>query len=373
MVDELGNDPSSAYVMVQDYHLYMCPAYVREMAPDILLQHFIHIPWPAAGVWEQIPREFVQGICRSLLCTDLIGFQTEVSARNLLLACRRFLPDITVDAADQTVDSRGRRTEVKVYPVSVDVERLLHQTRSLDFARHRKRVSSKTCKYTIVKVDRVDPSKNVIGGLDAFDLLLRRHPELLGEVRLLAFLVPSRGCLPEFRRHARRVSQRIGQINKLYGRGGWEPIEVLGKNNHVQALAGMILYDVLLVNSLADGMNLVSKEGPIVNDRGGVLILSTEVGAYAQLHEDALSVAPTDIESTADALWLGLTMPEDEKRHRARHLRHVIARQDVRVWLRRQSEDLGRLAEERAMRLSEKGPQVRVPGRSSRAVKSMAA
>ncbi len=373
IVEELGNDPSSAYVMVQDYHLYMCPAYVREMAPDVLLQHFIHIPWPAAGVWEQIQREFVQGICRSLLCTDLIGFQTEVSARNFLLTCRRFLPDVTVDAADQTVDSRGRRTEVRVYPVSVDVERLLHQTRSLDFARHRKRVSSRTCKYTIVKVDRVDPSKNVIAGLDAFDLLLRRHPELLGDVKLLAFLVPSRGGVPEFRRHARRVSQRIGQINRLYGRSGWEPIEVFGENNYVQALAGMSLYDVLLVNSLADGMNLVSKEGPIVNEREGVLILSTEVGAYAELREDALSVAPTDIESTADALWRGLTMPEDEKRRRARHLRQVIARQDLRVWLRRQSEDLGRLAEERDMRLSGKAPQVKVPGRSFSAVRAMAA
>jgi trehalose 6-phosphate synthase len=373
IVEELDSDSSSAYVMIQDYHLYMCPAYVREMAPDVLMQHFIHIPWPAPEVWEQIPREFVESICRSLLCADLVGFQTEVSAHNFLLTCKCFLPSITVDAAANSVAGEDRRTDVKVYPVSVDVERLVNQTRSLDFARYRRHLESMATKYTIVKVDRVDPSKNVIGGLDAFNLLLRQHPELLGEVTLLAFLVPSRYCVPEFRRHARRVFRRIEQINKLHARGGWKPIEVFGENNYLQALAGMSLYDVLLVNSLADGMNLVSKEGPIVNKRDGVLILSTEVGAHAELGEGALSVAPTDVKATADALWRGLTMPEDEKRRRARHLRLVIARRDMRDWLRRQSEDLDRLAEERDVSLTEEAQPAMLVGHTTCAVKSMAA
>jgi trehalose 6-phosphate synthase len=373
IVDELDRDPSPAYVMVQDYHLYMCPACVREMAPDVLMQHFIHIPWPAAGVWEQLPREFVQAICRSLLCADLVGFQTEVSARNFLLTCKRFLSEVTVDSAAHSVASGNRWTDVRVYPVSVDVERLVNQTRSLDFARHRRRLESMTSKYTIVKVDRVDPSKNVIGGLDAFNLLLRQHPELHGEVKLLAFLVPSRDSVPEFRRHAKQVFRRIEQVNKLYARRGWKPIEVFGENNYLQALAGMSLYDVLLVNSLADGMNLVSKEGPIVHERNGVLILSTEVGAHAELCEGALSVAATDIGATADALWRGLTMPEDEKRRRVRDLRQVIAKRDLRDWLRRQSEDLDGLAGERDTNITEEAQPTILVGHPTCVVKSMAA
>ncbi len=109
----------------------------------------------------------------------------------------------------------------------------------------------------------------------------------------------------------------------------------------------MSLYDVLLVNSLADGMNLVSKEGPLVNRRDGVVVLSTEVGSQRELAEGALSVAPRDIEGTAGALWHALTMPDEEKRWRAHQLRRVIIENDLRKWLERQSEDLSEIAAER--------------------------
>jgi trehalose 6-phosphate synthase len=348
VVDEVESGTAPPYVMIQDYHLYMCPGYVRDMAPDVILQHFLHIPWPGPDAWEKLPRDIVQAICASLLSADLVGFQTDVSASNFVLTCRHFLPNVAVDASEGAVVRRGRLTRVRTYPVSVDVERLRSQTLSLDFARYRKCLRRLAGKHTIVRVDRLDPSKNILGGLDAFELLLRRHPELAGETKMLAFLVPSRGSVPEFSRHATQVWQRIAQINARFGCAGWQPIEAFAENNYMQALAGMSLYDVLLVNSLADGMNLVSKEGPIVNERDGVVVLSTEVGSHRELAEGALSVAPTDIEGTADALWLALTMPEDEKRRRAERLRSIIARNDLRSWLERQSQDLSALADERA-------------------------
>jgi trehalose 6-phosphate synthase len=348
VVDEVESGTAPPYVMIQDYHLYMCPGYVREMAPDVILQHFLHIPWPGPDAWEKLPGDIVQAICASLLSADLVGFQTDVSASNFVLTCRHFLPNVAVDASEGAVVRRGRLTRVRAYPVSVDVERLRSQTLSLDFARYRKCLRRLAGKHTIVRVDRLDPSKNILGGLDAFELLLRRHPELTGEAKMLAFLVPSRGSVPEFRRHATQVWRRIAQINARFGCADWQPIEAFAENNYVQALAGMSLYDVLLVNSLADGMNLASKEGPIVNERDGVVVLSTEVGSHRELAEGALSVAPTDIEGTADALWLALTMPEDEKRRRADRLRGIIARNDLRNWLERQSRDLSALADERA-------------------------
>lgn len=347
VVDEAEGGATPSFVMIQDYHLYMCPGYVREMAPDVILQHFLHIPWPGPEAWKKLPRDIVEAICASLLSADVVGFQTDVSAANFALTCRHFLRDVAVDAADGAIARRGRLTRVRTYPVSVDVERLRSQTLSLDFARYRKHLRRLAGKKTIVRVDRLDPSKNILGGLDAFELLLRRHPELAGDVKILAFLVPSRSSVPEFRRHATAVWRRIAEINARFEVDGQRPIEAFAENNYVQALAGMSLYDVLLVNSLADGMNLVSKEGPVVNERDGVVVLSTEVGSYRELSEGVLCVAPTDIEGTADALWLALTMPEEEKRRRAQRLRRIITRNDLRTWLRRQSEDLSLLAEER--------------------------
>ena len=344
VVDEVASGSTPPYVMVQDYHLYMCPGYVREMAPGVILQHFLHIPWPEPEAWEKLPRDIVQSICASLLSADVAGFQTDVSARNFAVTCRHFLPDVATDDSEGTIVRRGRLTRVRTYPVSVDVERLNSQTLSLEFARCRKHLRRLTGRYTIVRVDRLDPSKNILGGLDAFELLLRSHPELIGETKMLAFLVPSRQSVPEFRRHATQVWRRISQINARFERGGWRPIEAFAENNYLQALAGMSLYDALLVNSLADGMNLVSKEGPIVNERDGVVVLSTEVGSHRELAEGVLSVAPADIEGTAHALWLALTMPEDEKRRRAERLRGAITRNDLRRWLERQSQDLSDLA-----------------------------
>jgi trehalose 6-phosphate synthase len=352
VVDEVERSDGRPYVMIQDYHLYMCPAYVRQMAPDTILQHFLHIPWPGPEVWSRLPRDIVEAICASLLSADVVGFQTDVSANNFVLTCQRFLPDVAVNAVAGAIVRNGRLTTVRTYPVSVDVERLREQTLTLEFARYRRDLRRMAGKLTIVRVDRLDPSKNILGGLDAFELLLRRHPELRGDVKMLAFLVPSRNSVPEFRRHAERVWRRISEINARFGESGWTPIEAFAENNYLQALAGMSLYDVLLVNSLADGMNMVSKEGPIVNARDGVVVLSTEVGSHRELSEGVLSVLPSDIEGTADALWLALMMPEGEKRRRADLLRRIIAYADLRSWLRRQSADMAALVGEAPVRPS---------------------
>jgi trehalose 6-phosphate synthase len=343
VVEEIQEEPERPYVMTQDYHLYLCPKYVREMAPEVVLQHFVHIPWPEPKTWERLPRDIVESICSSLLCSDIVGFQTEASAENFRRTCQRFLNDAQTDR-NGTVIRQGRATEVRVYPVSIDVEGLRTRTMTLEFGHYRKLLREMTGRQTIVRVDRIDPSKNILGGLDAFELLLERHPELQGETKMLAFLVPSRESIPEFREHAEKVWRRIREINERLRRGLWRPIEWFEENNYMQALAGMSLYDVLLVNSLADGMNLVSKEGPIINERDGVLVLSKRVGSYCELAEGALSVSPEDVEGTAEALWMALTMSENEKRERANKLRRTIEQNDLSKWLDRQSDDLNALA-----------------------------
>ncbi|MDP2659194.1 MAG: trehalose-6-phosphate synthase, partial [Dehalococcoidia bacterium] len=240
--------------------------------------------------------------------------------------------------------------EVRSYPISVDVGPIQEQARSLEFAAYRSKLMSDCCEFTIVKVERVDPTKNTVLSMEAFRQMLISHPDLLGRVTMLAFLVPSRTNIPEYRRFKQRLMGLVDSINGQFGRPGYLPIRVFYEDNYLQALAGMSLYDVLLVNPVADGMNLVAKEGPLVNRNDGVLVLSETAGAHDQLRSGALSVRHGDLKGTADALYRALFMPRVERQRRAAFLRSSIEREDLTHWLRRQFQDVFSLSRGRGRR-----------------------
>ena len=129
-----------------------------------------------------------------------------------------------------------------------------------------------------------------------------------------------------------------GQINAQYGTSDWEPVRILVGENYARAVAALQIYDVLLVNAIADGMNLVAKEGPIVNQRHGVLVLSERTGARQQLGPGALVISPCDVYATTEALHQALTMPFEERRERAERLRWLVEQEDITAWLNRQTE-----------------------------------
>src|SRR6185312_11103409 len=137
--------------------------------------------------------------------------------------------------------------------------------------------------HTIMRVDRLEPTKNILRGFQAYNHILENHPELHGKIVFLAFLVPSRQSLSIYRRYTTDVLSLVDEINKRYGTQDWTPVQAFCANDRVRALAAMQYYDVLLINPIIDGMNLVAKEGPIVNQRDGVLVLSRTVGAFQQL------------------------------------------------------------------------------------------
>ena len=344
VVEELRRPGSAGVALLQDYHLYLAGRYIRDRAPDALLQHFVHVPWPEPHVWLNMPGHITEAICDGLLANDVVRFQTQTSVFTFLLTCLDHVRGAFVDFARAVVSYDGRDIRVRSGPISVDSDYLQRKAASPEAQGHLSKLEPLAGERTIVRVDRVDPTKNVLGGFQAFDLLLRRHPELRGRVRFLAFLVPSRTGIPEYRRYTERVFRLIDRINAGYGDGSWRPIEVFYENNFEQALAGMSLYDVLLVNSLADGMNLVAKEGPVVNRREGVLVLSTEAGAFQELREGALAVNPHDVKGTAEALWQALTMPASERRQRAGLLRTAISERSLLAWMSEQLEELHEVA-----------------------------
>jgi len=331
-------------VLLHDYQLYLVPRYLRPKVPDAVMSLFVHIPWPASGYWQLLPREIRTAIFDSLTHVDILGFQTRRYARNFLNTCEDLLPGAQVDYLNATVDYRGRSTRARVYPISVDVRHLRRGANSKACRRSYEELDARRGAITIVRVDRLEPSKNLVRGFEAYRLLLERHPDLRGIVKFLAFLVPSRSSISEYQEYRRRTFALIDAINAEFGTSEWQPIEAFYENNFPQAIAAMRLADVFLVNPVADGMNLVAKEAVVLNERDAALILSEGAGAHDQLGDLALSVSPGDVEGTAAALYQAIEMPRTERAVRLAAMRRAVESEDLAWWVDSQLRDLVEVA-----------------------------
>jgi trehalose 6-phosphate synthase len=312
--------------------------------PNAILQHFIHIPWPASSYWQLFPDPMRRAILESLCSVDIVGLQTSRDVHHFLHSCEIFLDGAKIDYERNTVLYGGRETKIASYPVSVDVAALRRIARSPRVQDYEERLRPYLGEQTIVRVDRAEPSKNISRGLKAFDVLLERYPHLVNRVKLICFVVPSRSGIKQYERYTQEIFDAVNGINAKYGNEESQPVKLFFENNYAQSLAGMRLYDVLLVNPVIDGMNLVAKEGPIVNMRNGVLVLSESAGAYEQLKDNAIPVAPADLEGTTQALYEALTMNMLEKKRRAEGLKRTIEAEDLTMWLYHQFRDLRNLA-----------------------------
>ena len=330
-------------IMLHDYHLYTAAGRIRRARPQAILSHFTHIPWPPSSIWQTIAPAIRVAIATGLLANDIVGFQTERYAHNFLRMVESFVPDAKVDYTQRTVRRRRRTTHVRHYPISIDVDTTRLISGSRPARRRADQLLGAAGKRVIVRVDRLEPSKNIVRGFLAYEALLQRHPRLRGRISFLAFLVPSRTGLREYGDYGRSVQNAVDRINARFGRAGWRPVQIFYENNYAQALAGLSIADAVLVNPLVDGMNLVAKEAVVVSQRDAVLILSETAGAFDQMADGALAVAPADVIGTADALATALEMPLPERRRRLARLRRGVEREDITWWLRIQFEDLAEL------------------------------
>ena len=340
---EIDREDSSAVVMLHDYHLYLTPGMIRKDHPSVTIQQFIHIPWPDVRCWHFLPSNITQAIYSGIVGNDIIGFQTERDAHNFLEGARTLLEGAVVDFEEEAIWWQGRRIQVRAYPISISVTEERRLVNSVGGKRATEKIVPLLGKKTIMRVDRIEPTKNILRGFQAYGQMLDEHPELKGEVNFLAFLVPSRQSLPIYQRYNADVMKTIEDINQKYGTEQWNPIHAFCDNDRRRALAAMQLYDVLLVNPIIDGMNLVAKEGPAVNKNNGVLVLSRTAGAFKQLEKAAIPTSPTDVTETAQALYSALTLPDAERATKAKLARQCVEENDLTMWLTRQIRDLNEL------------------------------
>ncbi|NDJ62575.1 MAG: trehalose-6-phosphate synthase [Chloroflexi bacterium] len=328
-------------VFPQDYHLYMVPQFLRErLGARVQIQPFIHIPWPGPDAWRALPSEMRTMLLSSLLASNRVGFQTKTDAFNFVQTCRLHLDDAHSRGARDAIEYQGRRVEARAYPISIDVEKVESLTENAETRLLKASLSNIIGgNQLILRTDRIEPSKNILRGMMAFRTLLESHPQHRGKVQMLALLVPSRLEVGEYQTYLEEIMAEVGMINADFSDGFWEPVRVLIGNNYNRAIAALQLYDVLLVNPIADGMNLVAKEGALVNERGGVIVLSEHAGAFNELHDHVLAISPYDVYSTAEALHEGLTMKPQERFRRAEALRNHIKHHSVTAWFYNQVQD----------------------------------
>jgi trehalose 6-phosphate synthase len=326
-------------VMLHDYHLYTAPGLIRAERPDAFLHHFVHIPWPHSDAWRVIPGSWREEIYRGLLANDIVGFHLPSYVHNFLDGCRELM-ELEVDYTESVVRHAGGETWVRAYPLGVDAERLRRVAASEAVVNYERELLNRRREHLILRVDRADLSKNVLRGFTAFDQFLADHPEFHEQVTFIAHLQPSRQDVPEYQEYLERIEALVAVVNHRHGTTDWMPIDLRIYENFHEAVARYKHYDLLVVNSLFDGMNLVAKEAPAVNTRDGVVILSENTGAHDELGEGALSVNPFDVDEQASAIHRALTMSAAERKVRADHLREIIDRTDPGTWIDGQLADI---------------------------------
>ncbi len=336
-------------VMLHDYHLYTAPAMIRSERPDAFLHHFVHIPWSQPDSWRILPGRIREAIFRGMLANDIVGFHTSAYCRNFLRCCSELL-EVEVDFERSAVIHERGETVTRAYPLSIDAERLRRAASSAEVEEAERGVLERRREHLIIRVDRADLSKNVLRGFTAFDTFLQQHPEFRERVTFVAHLQPSRQDIPEYAEYLERIDALAAVVNHRHGTTDWMPIDLRIYENFSDAVARYKHFDLLIVNAIFDGMNLVAKEAPAVNTRDGVLMLSENTGSHEELADCALSVNPFDIQEQADAIYRALTMDPEERRLRAQRLKEIIFSRNPGDWVDEQLADIRALRQGAATR-----------------------
>src|SRR5256714_10856659 len=337
---ELEREPEAA-VFFHDYHLSLAPRMVRDEAPDATLAHFMHVPWAQPDYWHVLPEPIRHAIHDGVLANDVVGFHTSRWRRNFLRSCRDVV-GATFEDDFESAEYRGRHILVTAHAISVDTDEFEELATSPAVLVAEREIVERRPEFLVLRVDRTDPSKNVVRGFRAFELYLDEHPEMHGRVTMLALLDPSRQDIPEYAEYLGAIQRTARVVNDRFQREGWTPIDLQIRDDFPQAVAAYKQFDVLLVNAIYDGLNLVAKEAPLVNERDGVLVLSENAGVHEELGEGALSVNPFDISGQAEAIHTALGLGVEERRARLEAIRAHGREHDPGAWIAAQLVDLDR-------------------------------
>jgi trehalose 6-phosphate synthase len=313
--------PEGGRVLVQDYHLTLVGSELARRRPDLRTVHFTHTPFADPSVLRMLPTAAVDELLAGMAGFGACGFHTErwaagYRACHLELSPERTLPPTFVSG------------------LAPDPDRLIASINQPGVAEAGQKLEAEigADRQVILRVDRMELSKNILRGFWAYEELLAHEPEWRERVVFLALAYPSRQGLAEYLAYQNEVESTVARINRRWATPGWTPIVLHVEDDYPRSLAALTRYDVLLINPIRDGMNLVAKEGPVVNTADGVLALSREAGAFEELAGPALEVNPFDVGGTAAVLSEALRMEPGERKAAAQALRDLIVARTPADW-----------------------------------------
>lgn len=320
-----------ATVLVQDYHLALTPRQLRERRPDLRISHFSHTPWAPPEYFSVLPEDVAGEVLLGMLGADAVGFHSRRWADAFARCCVAVL-GATYDG--RSVVHEGRTTVVSVNPLGVDAAELRRRASAHDVQSRLPGLRDVVGdRQLILRVDRTELSKNIVRGLEAYRELLRDRPQWRERVVHIALAYPSRHDLPEYRAYTGAVQRVAREVNEEFATEGWLPVHLEVRDDYPRSLAAYGLADVLLVNPLRDGMNLVAKEGPVLSDRGLSLVLSRQAGAADELGAHAHLVNPFDVGQTAEALHAALSESAESRRRGTAALAEAATALPPSSWL----------------------------------------
>lgn len=339
--EDIRKSGKTPIVMLQDYHIYLTPKMIRKEHPDVLMSQFVHIPFPSPEIFQQLPNHMQTEILGSILTNNVLGFHIPRYRNNFLQTVKLILPDATVDDVGGDILYKGHVCHVKTYPISIDLETIQKHAKSPNVISKQEKVDQIVgdCKL-IYRTDRADLSKNIIRGFQAYDMFLDKFPEWQEKVKFVATLMPSRQDIKIYREYTDNIRDIVKEINQKYATPNWEPIKYICRGDYDLVIALLKRYDVLMVNPILDGMNIVAKEGSAINDNNGVLVLSTGAGCYEELKNGAICVNPYDLRQTAESIDMALLMDDETKKQMLQNARDAIKRNDLNKWTSSQLKDI---------------------------------
>jgi trehalose 6-phosphate synthase len=316
---------------MHDYQLSLCAPLISSERGTIACQ-FWHVPWPAAQLMERQP--VAKELVEALLCNRLIGFHTAEYAHNFLQTVEAVLPAAQVDSLTMTVTLRGLRTQVLVMPLGIDVakwHKLAKLSRPMAEALP---VKHRLANQILLGVDRLDYTKGVLEKLNGLEHYLETAKDMHRRFHYVQISQPAQSNEPTYCEYSKKVEAKIEEINTRFAIDGWRPILHIQAQLTPKELAGWYqAADVMTVNSVRDGLNLIAKEYVACRqDEQGTLILSDRAGCAAELSQGAILVDPTSKSEFCDALAKALTMGVEEKRRRMTSMRHVIGWNQLHDW-----------------------------------------
>jgi len=311
--------PQGATILIHDYHLTLLGKQLREQRPDVKTVHFHHTPFVGRNTIDVLPPAVVKTLLEGLAGHNACGFHSDRWADNFALCCSDelgYVPNTFVSAAAPDLAELQR--------VATSPECVAAATQFDDLGKDHK---------LIVRVDRIELSKNLLRGFHAFDDLLHRYPRWRGKVTFAAFIYPSRQGLAEYLAYRNEVQGIVDYINEQWATEDWTPIVCKISDDFPRSVAALKRYDVLLVNPIRDGLNLVAKEGALVNERNGAIVLSREAGSWHELKDGAIGINPFDVSGTSDALLHALEMSDEERQARSATVSAAAAKRGPNDWL----------------------------------------